>query len=179
MRVVLLIWGILSLMLATAAFAAEPEIVSRYIQPDGVLQFIFRKDGAGIGYTDTERRRREAKGEFTRDGVFAASFADCSTPRIRCVTLDDVLVFAIDEQAFLQEKPYEARGTKFVPSCTSVTRPPKCGMGSVTFSNSKTRGFFLVSLLDGVLVIGLDQYPPSELEEVYILELGRKGLLHQ
>ena len=176
-----LLFVVTTLVIAGSASSAEWVVISRYLQPDGKLQFVFAKGGAGIGYSEAEQRQRKARGEPPpRDGVFAANLADCSIKRnIRCITLDDLLVFAVDVDAFMQQKTYVVRGTKFVPSCTSVSRPPKCGMGTVQFSNARTRGFFVISLKDGILMIGLDQYPGSELEEVYLLETGTPGLLHQ
>lgn len=180
MKPTAMIAAIAALTLAGSAHASDWDVISRYLTLDGKEQFVFTKQTTGIGYSEAEQTRRAAAGELPpRDGAFAASYADCSTKKVRCISLDDLFVFAVDVDAFLHEKPYEIRGTKFVPSCSSATRPPKCGIGTVQFSNARTQGFFLVSLKDGILMIGLNPVAENELEFVYLLETGMPGLLHQ
>lgn len=180
MKTTAMIAAVAALTLAGSTHASDWDVISRYLTPDGKEQFVFTKQIAGIGYSEAEQKRLAAAGgQLPRDGRFSAGYADCSTKKVRCVSLDDVLVFAVDVDAFLRERPYTVRGTRFVPSCSSATRPPKCAIGTVRFSNARTQGFFLVSLKDGILMIGLNPVAENELEFVYLLETGMPGLLHQ
>ena len=164
--------------LALPGGAADRPAVT-YVALDGKTAFTFDGDHAGIGMTPAEQQRYRAAGGVIRDGMFSSGVADCSSPKLRCINLDDVLVFAVDTQAFAHAQPYEVAGTRFVPTCHGVSRPPKCAMGSVMFAKGPVKGFFTYSSRDGVLVIGLDAFPPSAVEEVYVLQPGTGGILQR
>jgi hypothetical protein len=168
----------LCLGVAWPSSAADRPAIT-YVAPDGKTAFTFDGDHAGIGMTPAEQKRYRAAGGVIRDGMFSSAIVDCSSPKLQCINLDDVLVFAVDTDAFAHAQPYEVAGTKFVPTCHGVSRPPKCAIGSVMFAKGRVRGFFIYSSRDGVLVIGLDAFPPSELEEIYVLQPGTGGILRQ
>lgn len=110
------------------------------------------------------------------DGGFSGHIADCSVNRVECIDIaDGTIVLAIDRVAFAEQKPYEVRGTRFVPTCASAVMRASCLIGTVKF-HGKTSGFLLFSASDGVLAIGLHEQPESAVETVYVLNADSRAL---
>lgn len=173
----------LALVVLQYSFASADAISKRveYRKIDGSSAFVFDNGEAGIGPTPAERKRLEARGIIVRDSYLYGRTSDCSGMMLRCVELEnDNLVFAVDLESVLAARPYRVRGALFTPVCAGSLGKPRCGVASITFS-SKTgrRGFFLFSALDGILAIGLQGHPDSEIEDVFVIVHGTQGLLAQ
>jgi hypothetical protein len=124
----------------------------------------------------TRKPLRRGSGQHTRDSL-GSVLSPCSTASTRC--FEGLVTLAVNQAALDQEKPYEAAGVAFMPTCLYRRIAKHCGLavirhvGKAGSQNEGAAGFFVYEAGFGVRVFAGADSQTGEISGVFSYASGR------